>query len=241
MPVSVIRQETWLGFAFFTVTRKILEKLGITEPDNSGGERQHARRLWEVRPDHKGRYVLAAKIFRSDVSHPLPRILDIACGTGYGAYLVASKLNGARITAVDLSTQAIDFAKTHWSHPSIEYVVRDAMEVKQLNQFFDYVTCFETIEHLPNDIEFLQALSSVLSINGLLLLSCPNQKYRPFDQKAFPFHRRHYTPEEFRQLLSDSGFDILEEFCQPSLFSQKILAGVEGMNLVFIARRRVTD
>ncbi len=54
---------------------------------------------------------------------PLPRVLDLACGTGIHALFFAA--HGAEVTACDLSSEMIHRAQAARSHPRIAYEVAD--------------------------------------------------------------------------------------------------------------------
>lgn len=47
------------------------------------------------------------------------RILEFGCGTGYGTYTIAPEAE--HITAVDISADAIDFAREHHAAPNVDY------------------------------------------------------------------------------------------------------------------------
>src|SRR5690606_38226492 len=77
--------------------------VAIAEKSMSKSERQVAPSLKGIREDHRNRYTFACNIL-ADVkpSH----ILDLACGIGYGAKMLADAVN-CRVTAVDIDQKAI--------------------------------------------------------------------------------------------------------------------------------------
>src|SRR5262245_13746556 len=75
------------------------------------------------------------------------RILDIACGVGYGSYYLVSASPDIieEILAVDISQDAIDFAVKHYAHQKISYRVADAMNFSDTGKFSTIIS-LETIE-----------------------------------------------------------------------------------------------
>src|SRR5580765_423439 len=102
------------------------------------------------------------------------RVLDMACGSGYGAYQMirSVRLGQCRIIAVDNSVQAIGYEEKHFQDPSIEFICNDAMQFND-EQEFDTIVSLETIEHLENPKAFIRKLDSLLRSSGVLIISAP--------------------------------------------------------------------
>lgn len=179
------------------------------------GERQVATRLADIRRDHTARYEWAAK--RLPIGS---KVLDIACGVGYGSYILAKA--GHQVTAVDADAEAIEFAEKHWRHPYITYKVGRAEDC--IEDEFDAVVCFETIEHLENPGLLLEKINS-----KRILTSVPNEERFPF--KNYKFHHRHYTRQEFSTLLSNYGYGVTEWLGQEGPESE-VVEGINGRTTV---------
>jgi 2-polyprenyl-3-methyl-5-hydroxy-6-metoxy-1,4-benzoquinol methylase len=70
-------------------------------------------------------------------------VLDLSCGEGYNARILAGK--GARVVGVDFSQEMIKLAeqKEKKDKLGIRYCVSDAADLKELDSgHFDVVTCF---------------------------------------------------------------------------------------------------
>ncbi|UUZ82643.1 class I SAM-dependent methyltransferase [Paenibacillus sp. P26] len=52
-------------------------------------------------------------------------------------------------------------------------------------QQFDMVTCFETIEHITSENDFLNKINRLLKPGGILLISSPNEEIIPCLQNPF--------------------------------------------------------
>jgi 2-polyprenyl-3-methyl-5-hydroxy-6-metoxy-1,4-benzoquinol methylase len=53
------------------------------------------------------------------------KVLDVACGTGYGAVLLA-KAGAEKVDGFDCSKEAVDHASSRYSHPVLSFSVADA-------------------------------------------------------------------------------------------------------------------
>ena len=145
---------------------------------------------------HLARYSLAQKVCRG------LDVLDVACGEGYGSYLMASLWGAKSVKGVDVSEEAVKVARDMFSCPNAEFHAAPAEDVDALfaPQTFDLVVSLETIEHLSDPHKFLRAVKKVLKPNGVLILSCPNDHwfYGPGETQN-PFHLRSYYFDEFKQ------------------------------------------
>lgn len=92
---------------------------------------------------HIQRYELASDFVNDKI------VLDMACGSGYGSYLLADKGKAKEITAIDLDAETIRYASFRNQHPNINFLQGDAMKFCREN-YFDVIVSFETIEHLPD-------------------------------------------------------------------------------------------
>jgi SAM-dependent methyltransferase len=145
--------------------------------------------------EHVSRYIYAAGLARD------LRVLDVGCGCGYGTYHLA--LCGASLAlGVDVSDEAVGFAREHYRHPTLRFEVADASTM-EVGSGFDLVTCFETIEHVDDAPAVLGRIAAAMSRDGVLLTSTPNKEVYVAGGKggANPFHRREYTGREFEDLL----------------------------------------
>ncbi len=166
-----------------------------------------------IEDDHVQRYVFASRFTRGKC------VLDIACGVGAGAHLLISKGEAAHVDGVDLSDEAIAFARSHYDHPCLSFQVGN-IETYAPNEPVDLITCFETIEHVPDDILVLRNLKLWIKPGGILLISSPN---RPItspgtssieDKPANSFHVREFTPSELKNRLRKVGFSAVQTFGQ---------------------------
>lgn len=129
------------------------------------------------------------------------QVLDVACGEGYGAQAMAA-WGAAEVVGVDISAEAISKARSFFDHPNVSFHAHDAHTVNGLlsGRQFDVITCFETIEHLKNPLQFLSAIKSLARDGALIVISCPNDKADFAKGHANPFHHNAYDLQEFQRL-----------------------------------------
>jgi 2-polyprenyl-3-methyl-5-hydroxy-6-metoxy-1,4-benzoquinol methylase len=196
------------------------------------GERQVAPTLENIRADHRARYEFAAGLIPRGA-----RVLDVACGVGYGSKILSDRSPAAEIRAADISEGAIAYAREHYQTPKVQFDVGDALELDWPAGHFDVAVSFETIEHLPDAPHFLSRLRAALRPGGLLICSVPNQDRLPFDPKRFKHHVRHYRPQEMEDLLNAAGFVVERRHTQPDAASGEIRPNWNGQFNIAVCRK----
>jgi len=177
------------------------------------GEREDllSRGKFLARFEHISRYSATARKAHGTV-------LDIGCGTGYGAAILSTKSSAV---ALDISSAALRFAKK--SYPGPEFVIATATSIPLADESVDMVTAFEVIEHLAEPDKFLIECHRTLRKGGVLVLSSPNPGHLmnwlkskllgiPIPPKIVAeniYHLREFTHDEMVELLSSKGFRVL--------------------------------
>lgn len=190
------------------------------------GERQQAPTLQGIDPSHRMRYNFVIPYVKEH-----HKVLDYGCGVGYGAYILSK---AKFVMAADISEEAILYANKHYKRENITYSVQDT---PMDHGDFDIITCFEVIEHVLDPVSILSSLSKSLSEDGLLFVSSPNEEKMPFSKERFPFHKRHYTPNELKGLLEASKLKIVSEHNQYSKAVPGIVRGFGGSFMIGVTRR----
>lgn len=148
--------------------------------------------LWD---EHVSRYSLAAGLATGK------RVLDVGCGTGYGAATLAEA--AAYTLGFDISSEAVDYATLHYGAKA-KFVVASAEDFPAGIGPFELITAFEVIEHLTDWPRLLSEASRVLADDGLFLVSTPNKTYYGEAREhegPNPFHIHEFGYEEFREAL----------------------------------------
>lgn len=132
------------------------------------------------------------------------RVLDFACGSGYGSQIIAkgAKRHVEEIVAIDIDGETIDYAKGAYYHPKIQFMQGDAVDpgLAETLGKFDVIVSFETIEHIHEEELFLSNIYRMLKPGGTLILSTPfgQGRGKPTNE---PFHVHQLTKEEFHGLF----------------------------------------
>lgn len=167
--------------------------------------------LWA---EHLARYAYASR-FAKDA-----HVLDIGCGTGYGTAEMAQHAKDA--TGVDLSPEAIAYARQHYPLANTTFLAASATALPFPGASFDVITAFEVIEHLRDWQTLLQEARRSLHPGGVFLVSTPNKLYYGESRAAEgpnPFHAHEFTFAEFRDALS-AVFPRIEILLQNRLEAQ---------------------
>ena len=184
------------------------------------GERFIPGTLGEIWVEHWHRYHFAARWAKG------LRVLDVACGEGYGSALLAR--HAAHVTGVDLSPDAIAHAKKEYAGlTNIEFIAASCAQMPLPDASFDVVVSFETVEHITVQQEFLAEIARVLKPGGVLVMSCPN-KLEYSDKRNFQneFHVKELYREELTALVSSRFPEVAWYGQRPSFFS--VIAPEQG-------------
>ncbi|MCC7328467.1 MAG: class I SAM-dependent methyltransferase [Burkholderiales bacterium] len=152
----------------------------------------------EIAHEHWHRYAFARRHVAGR------RVLDVACGEGYGSALLAEV--AAQVTGIDIAEDAIARARiVYAARPNLRFDSSAAAALPLPDGAVDVVVSFETIEHLPavDQPRMLAEIARVLAPNGLLLLSSPNPvEYSDARGYRNPFHLHEPPREELDALLA---------------------------------------
>jgi 2-polyprenyl-3-methyl-5-hydroxy-6-metoxy-1,4-benzoquinol methylase len=144
--------------------------------------------------EHVHRYAIACALAEGK------RVLDIACGEGYGANLLGRI--ATKVVGVDLDPTTIEHARRKYRDRNLEFLVGDCLEIPCADASFDLVASFETIEHIADHERFLSEIKRVLAPGGIVLISSPDKAaYRAVSAGGNPFHQAELTHGEFLRLL----------------------------------------
>jgi len=129
------------------------------------------------------------------------RVLDLACGVGYGTRLVADRC-GPRVSVlgVDVSAAAVGYASRRYGGANVAFAVGDAMGFAP-DAPFDAVVSLETIEHLPDPVGFVARLASWVRPGGLVVASVPTTPSVDLN----PHHLHDFSESRFRAFFEGHG------------------------------------
>src|SRR5690606_8739897 len=191
-----------------------------TKPMDFTGERFTPECVREIRYEHWHRYAFALELVRGK------RVLDAACGEGYGSNLLADV--AGHVVGVDISDAAIEHARGRYGdRGNLEFHSGDAAQLEFPDKSFDVVVSFETLEHLLAQEALVAGFARVLADDGILLISSPD-KHTYSEVAGFrnEFHVRELYREELLDLLRPH-FNGIRLYGQKLLF-QSMLWTLDG-------------
>lgn len=148
--------------------------------------------------EHLHRYEIAAELTSG------LRVVDLCCGTGYGAAILAERAKS--VHGVDFDAATVDLATaTVGRETEATFETRDALaflRAEDVAERFDAIVCFEGLEHLPDVEAVLRELRRHAEAGVRILASIPNSK--AFDEDN-EFHLTDFGWEEAREAWE--GFD----------------------------------
>ena len=151
----------------------------------------------EIAYEHWHRYAFARRFVAGR------RVLDAACGEGYGTALLAR--GAAHAIGLDLDPAAVAHARAAYAgQPRLAYECGSVAAIPLPDASIDVIVSFETIEHLPaaDQPVMIAEFARVLAPGGLLLISSPNKKvYSDDTGYSNPFHLHELYREGFAALL----------------------------------------
>jgi 2-polyprenyl-3-methyl-5-hydroxy-6-metoxy-1,4-benzoquinol methylase len=138
-------------------------------------------------------------------------VLDLACGTGYGSWLMAQVAD--YVVGVDINEDAIEFAINHYLDNNLEYDCRDILKYESTKPV-DVVISLETVEHIKNLEALEKKFLTLLKPGGKLIYSVPL-----YENYSNPYHVHKFDLDSGLKLFP--SFKTLNYVIQENLnFSQ---------------------
>jgi hypothetical protein len=168
------------------------------EPDiDFTGERFIPGISGEIVYEHVHRYAFARRLAAG------LRVLDAACGEGYGSALLAEVANS--VIGVDIDADTVLKAEaTYGGLANLAFRSGSVTSLPLGNASVDLVVSFETIEHLEaaDQPRMLAEFARVLAPDGVLVLSSPNRpQYSEARNYRNPFHLHELDRNELATLV----------------------------------------
>ena len=159
------------------------------------------------------RHLLEAVKFR----RPGVRMLDVGCRTspytiGVPARLVLTDLPKTTEIQVQyyLGLTGEMVRRLYEKRSNVELVLFDDMTCSSMKTGqFGCVIAVEVLEHVERDDLFVAEVQRVLEKGGVFLMTTPNGDYVV---NKYPDHKRHYTREQLRDLLSMYFEDVQVDY-----------------------------
>lgn len=146
--------------------------------------------------------------------HNARDIIDIPCGQGHIAYLLANSNNKYNVKGIDIENENIEFAKKHFQSKNLEYKVGDIFDELDCHSKYDAICIVNSMFCLPNNSKILEKANNSLKTDGCLIIIIPNTKGKNY-QNFMKYNNGEINVsskslEEFVAFVEEFKFDILE-------------------------------
>lgn len=128
------------------------------------------------------------------------RVVDMACGEGYGTAVLARR--AAAAVGVDANPEAHAHAAARYTAPNVRFA---RTLIDSFDEPCDAVVFLQTIEHVTNPGEVLAHFRSLLRPGGAVYVSTPNVLTlapEGAERSGNPWHVHEYRAAEFRELCA---------------------------------------
>jgi 2-polyprenyl-3-methyl-5-hydroxy-6-metoxy-1,4-benzoquinol methylase len=139
-------------------------------------------------------------------------LVEAGCAAGF--FVEAAEGNGIAARGVEVCAAAVRFARDDLGVK----VTRGCFESAVFGTAFDAVCAFHVLEHVEDPQEFLDAAWRAVEPGGRLALEVPNiasgaarrlgTSWRGLQPE---YHRWHFTPASLARLVTDHGFEIIQQ------------------------------
>jgi SAM-dependent methyltransferase len=171
---------------------------------------------------------------RRRLRHGNVRTFDAGCGNG-GFSIYAARA-GNEVVAASFSSGEQQAAHRRAGELGVTGIDFRTLDLRELEHFrdslgsFDQIICFETIEHVLDDVGLVSRLAALLRPAGQLLLTAPFAGHHPlYTEERNPSGREDgshvrygYSQERLRQLAQGAGLRVLDEGLVSGVVSQKL-------------------
>lgn len=158
--------------------------------------------------EHTQRYMSVSRLVSGK------KVLDIACGEGYGSAILADY--AFEVIGIDIDEGTIKRADEKYKKDNLRYKIGNIVDIPEENNSIDVIVSFETIEHVsPKQQEqFLAECRRVLKKDGILIISTPNKevysdRYNYFNE----YHIHEFYHDEFINF-------IRQQFAHVKMYNQ---------------------
>lgn len=118
--------------------------------------------------EHLHRYGFAKEFVKGKM------ILDLACGEGYGSYILAEE--AIKVIGVDIDESTIKHASAKYAKDNLKFMESSITEVTiKGGKLFDVIICFEALEHIEEHRKAMAEVERLLKDDGIFIVSTPNK------------------------------------------------------------------
>ena len=182
-------------------------------------------------------------------------VLDLGCGVGVSSLYMAKR--ECLVTAVDLAPKLIEFAMANLSHPNIEYLCADIVELNLIHPApdpisgviskikiisgFDIITMCDILEHIP--LPRIPALMQTIKIHShkdtIIYLNIPDGRFISYlmanHPQALQIVDNPLNIQDVLDYFHTAGFQALE------IHSRNLETPAQYTEYIFVKNERLRD
>jgi len=138
------------------------------------------------------------------------RVVDIACGSGYGTEILSEL---GEVVGVDLDPEAVNYARKNYKNERTSFMLGNADDAGFLKSLgkFDAVISLATVEHVADAYAYMSWIHSALKPGGASVVCFPSVVTMDW---AVPHHKRDISRPAALRLFRRTGFEIRRNFYQ---------------------------
>lgn len=166
----------------------------------------------ETGPTPKYRRRILFKLLNIDTPGESARMLEIGSGTGEFAEEFLQRYAKSRYLGLELSRTGVEMSARRV--PEGSFLQRDLLQPAATEAFSDYLAthaiCTEVLEHLDEPGLLLANARRYMAPGCRMVVTVPGGPMNAFYRHIG--HRRHYSPDQLRELLEQAGFDVEQTY-----------------------------
>jgi predicted TPR repeat methyltransferase len=159
----------------------------------------------------------------------VPAVLDVGCGCGGNARAIRKRNPEAKLFGIEPNARAAELAREVFD--DVHQGDTQSWLGKHSDRKYDVVVLADVLEHIADPVAFLRELAAAPGVESAhWVISVPN--YAVWYNRIrtlfgiFEYtwsglydrtHLRFYTRHSVQRLLTECGFEIVEDRCSPSL------------------------
>jgi SAM-dependent methyltransferase len=167
---------------------------------------------------------------------PDGRLLDVGCAAGFFLKAASRVYDG---TGIELSAFASEYARRELG---LRVITGDVTDGALAGEHFDVITLWNTVEHMTNPLEALEAVARLSRPGSLLVLSTGDvsgrlarRNLREWNLMSPPYHLFFFSPRTIELLLAKTGFQLRRVIYDGVVATDGLLAGMAARRVATIA------